>query len=129
MRQWKQFLHFKLKKNFLKEAYPAYVRWYKDSGSRLAASTIIASSKFFRILTLAFFTLDYNRNCEISVCYSGVQSVLGLEWHLYKIFSVWNTHTFHSTPSQMRCLKAMILRLKRKCRREAQYWHTWHVHP
>lgn len=86
-------LHFKLKKIFLKDAYPAYVRWYKDSGSRLAASTIIASSKFFRILTLAFFTLDYNRNCEISVCYSGVQSVLGLEWQIYTISSVFKTHT------------------------------------
>lgn len=34
--------------------HPAYGRWYKDSGSRLETSTVIASSKFFRILIAAF---------------------------------------------------------------------------
>lgn len=75
------------------QAYPAYVRWYKDSGSRLAASTIIASSKFFRILTLAFFILDYNRNCKISGILFRNQITPG--------FGIWQIGT------NLQCLKYM----------------------
>lgn len=47
--------------------HPAYGRWYKASGSRFATSTVIASSKFLRILIAAFLALCCSKETRNSI--------------------------------------------------------------